>query len=129
MPEFERSETIDASPAHTYEFLADIHNLPKYVATMVMARPESANRLHVAAEVAGRHEEGDARFKSDSSRRRLEWGGTAGGYSGWLQVVPAGDDHRSTVTIHLTTSTDDESDEVQQALVETLHNIKRELGA
>lgn len=126
MPEYERSETIESDPAAAYEFLANPRNLPKYVATMVMAEPESRDRLRVAAEVAGRHEEGDARFHGDPARRRVEWGGTANGYHGWLEVAAAGDG-RSRVTIHLTTSTDEESDEVERGLTQTLANIKGEL--
>lgn len=126
MPEFERSETIESDPAAAYAFLADPRNLPKYVATMVLAEPQSRDRLRVAAEVAGRHEEGDASFHGDATRRRVEWGGTASGYRGWLDVAPAGDG-RSRVTIHLTTTTDDESDDVDRALTETLANLKAEL--
>lgn len=127
MPEFERSETIDASPVETYRFVSDPRNLPKYVATMVMAQPQSKDMLRVAAEVSGRHEEGDARFKGDEHRRRIEWGGTANGYSGWLQVDPDRDGGRARVTIHLTTATEDERDEIERALDETLNRIKGEL--
>lgn len=96
---------------------------------MVKAEPESKGRLHVAADVSGRHEEGDARFHGDAHRRRIEWGGTASGYGGWLQVEPDGEGRRSRVTIHLTTTTDHESDEVERAIDETLRNIKSELRA
>jgi ABC-type Zn2+ transport system substrate-binding protein/surface adhesin len=73
----------------------------------------------------GRHEEGDARFRADSAARRIEWGGSGtSDYHGWLQVADA-EPGSSTVTIHLSTTSPDDADQVEQALAETLANIGR----
>lgn len=86
MRDFERTTTVNASPEDAFRFLADPSNLPRYVATMSAAQPEGSGRLHVAADVQGRYEEGDTRFGVDASSRRVEWGTEgSGGYGGWLQ--------------------------------------------
>jgi len=90
MAEYERSETVPASGAAVYAYVADPANLPVYISTMVRAGAVSGGHLHVAAEVEGRHEEGDARFRADSAARRIEWGGSGtSDYHGWLQVADA----------------------------------------
>ncbi len=128
MAEYERSETVQASGANVYAYVADPANLPAYISTMVRADAVSGGQLHVAAEVEGRHEEGDARFRADSAARRIEWGGSGtSDYHGWLQVADA-EPGSSTVTIHLSTTSPDDADQVEQALAETLANIGRVVG-
>jgi len=128
MAEYERSETVPASGANVYAYVADPANLPAYISTMVRADALSGGHLHVAAEVEGRHEEGDARFRADSAARRIEWGGSGtSDYHGWLQVADA-EPGSSTVTIHLSTTSPDDADQVEQALAETLANIGRVVG-
>jgi len=128
MVEYERSKTIPASGAIVYAYVADPANLPAYISTMVRADAMSGGELHVAAEVEGRHEEGDARFQADSAARRIEWGGSGtSAYHGWLQVADA-EPGSSTVTIHLSTMSADDADQVEQALAETLANIGRGVG-
>ena len=124
MPDFERSTRVAADPEAAFRFLADPSNLPRYVATMVFARPEEGEHLRVAAEVEGRHEEGEARFRTAPSQRRIEWGAEDGGkYGGWLQVLEAGDG--ATVTIHLHMEHDQDEAEVNRVLDETAGNIER----
>jgi uncharacterized protein YndB with AHSA1/START domain len=128
MPDFERTATVAVSPEEAFRFLADPANLPRYVATMTAAQPEDGGRLHVAAEVQGRHEEGEARFRSDPAQRRIEWGAEAGsGYGGWLQVSPS--DGGSSVTIHLHVVHDQDRSEIDRVLDETAATIERLLGA
>ena len=128
MAEYERSETVPASGATVYAYVADPANLPAYISTMVRAGAMTGGELHVAAEVEGRHEEGDARFQADSAARRIEWGGSGtSDYHGWLQVADA-ESGSSTVTIHLSTTSADDADQVEQALAETLANIGRGVG-
>jgi len=128
MAEYERSKTVPASGATVYAYVADPANLPAYISTMVRADAVSGGHLHVAAEVEGRHEEGDARFRAGSAARRIEWGGSGtSDYHGWLQVADA-EPGSSTVTIHLSTTSPDDADQVEQALAETLANIGRVVG-
>lgn len=128
MPDFERTTTVSVSPDEAFGFLAEPRNLPQYIATMVLAQPEAGERLRVAAEVEGRHEEGDARFRSDAAQRRMEWGAEgASGYRGWLQVSNA--DGGSSVTIHLHLAHDEDESEINRVLDETVRNIDQLLGA
>jgi hypothetical protein len=128
MRDFERTTSVAADPDEAFRFLADPSNLPGYVATMSAARPEGAGRLHVAADVQGRHEEGDARFRADASSRRLEWGAEGSdGYRGWLQV--AGAQGGASVTIHLSVPHDDDEAEINRVLDQTIANIQTRLGA
>lgn len=81
----------------------------------------------MAADVLGRHEEGEARIKVDDVGRRMEWAGEEGhGYRGWLQVVAAATG--SSVTIHIEGARQDEEPEIERALDETVENIERMLG-
>ena len=116
-----------AAPAdRVFECLADPANMPKYVAMMTTAVPRGGDTVHVAAEVQGRHEEGDAQVRADPDRRRLEWGGAGEGrYRGWLEVVEATDGSSVTVQIH--TEHDSPGDEavINRAFDETMERIKQ----
>jgi len=127
MAEYERSATVNATPAATYDYLADPRHMPDYVATMTQAQRSDGGHLHVAAEVEGRHEEGDAMFRSDPVSRRLEWGREGHAYRGWLTV--GGDDGPiSTVTIHLETHDESDGAAIERALDETIANIQHSLS-
>jgi uncharacterized protein YndB with AHSA1/START domain len=127
MAEFERTVTVATAPDNAFRFLADPRNLPRYVARMTVAQPEGGNTLRVAAEVEGRHEEGDARFRSDPAARRIEWGaGNSTGYRGWLQVAESGDG--ASVTIHLHVEREEDEAEIDRVLDETVSNIERLLA-
>lgn len=127
MPDFERTATVTAAPEDAFQFLADPSNLPKYVATMSLAKPEEGHRLHVAAEVQGRHEEGDARFTADAAQRRIEWG--AGGqsrYAGSIAVSEANGGSSVHIRIHVEHEQDE--GEINRAMDETVSNIERLLS-
>lgn len=127
MRDFERSVTVTADPDEAFRFLADPGNLPRYIARMVLARPEDGERLHVAADVEGRHEEGHARFRPDPAARCLEWGAEQGsGYRGSLQVSE--DAQGALVTIRLHLNRDEDEAEVNRVLDETAANIERLLS-
>jgi hypothetical protein len=127
MADFERSLSVVASPSAAFSALSDVRNLPRYVATMVMATRGQGDDLHVAADVQGRHEEGDARFHVDQAGRRLDWGGEGEShYRGWLQVLESAEG--SSVTVHIHTVHDQDPAEVDRALDETMLNIERLLA-
>lgn len=124
MPDYTRTVTVAAAPDAVFGVLADPRNLPRYVATMVDAEPEQGSRVHVAADVQGRHEEGDADFRTDAAARRMEWSGAGqSGYRGRLEVAAAGDG--STVTIALHVVHDADGGEIDRVLDETVANIER----
>jgi hypothetical protein len=126
MAEFERSTTVAAPADDAFRYLADAANLPSYIATMVMAEPASLDRLRVAADVEGRHEEGEASFRADAGSRRLEWSGDPqSAYRGWLEVSET--EGGSSVTVHLHTEREEDAAEVDRALDETVRNIKTRL--
>jgi hypothetical protein len=124
MAEYEKSQSVSGRAADIYDYLADPAHLTEYVATMVQAQVVSRGHLHVAADVSRGHEEGEAMFRSDSAARRIEWGGREGhAYSGWLAVAEGGSATESVVTIHLSTSDDENAAEIERAISETLGNI------
>lgn len=128
MADYEQTRSIRADPDAAFAFLSDAKNMPSYVSTMVGARPVSAERMEVAADVEGRHEQGAALVHANAEQRRLEWSGESGrGYHGWMHVAPV-DAGGSTVTIHLVTAGDEDAHEIEQALSETLANIERRLS-
>jgi uncharacterized protein YndB with AHSA1/START domain len=128
MAEHERAISVDADPDEAFRSLTDPINLPRYVATMVSVVPGDGGRLRVAADVQGRHEEGDAQVVVDEAARRMEWAGKGdGAYRGWLEVTAQG--MGSSVTIHLEGVRDDERAETDRALDETVANIERMLGS
>lgn len=127
MVDFERTVSVDAAPDEAFRFLTDPDNLPRYVETMISAEPGEGGRLRVAADVQGRHEEGEARLRVDEAKRRMEWAGDGGSvYRGWLEVGAAGTG--SSVTIHIEGARDDERTEIERALDQTAANIQRMLG-
>ena len=128
MADFERSATIQASADATYEYLADPRHMPEYVAMMTRAEPSRGGHLHVAAEVEGRREEGEAMFEADDAARRLEWGREGHEYHGWLAVTGLTGADTSTVTIHLETHSEPDAAEVDRALDETMARIQRAMS-
>ena len=128
MAEYERTATVHAAPGATYAYLSDPRHLPDYVATMTQAERSVGDHLHVAADVQGRHEEGEAVFRADPLARRLEWGREGHDYRGWLTVAQGGDDRTSSITIHLRTHEESEGAEVERALEETMRRIETALS-
>jgi uncharacterized protein YndB with AHSA1/START domain len=127
MVDHERTVAVDAAPDEAFRSLTDQSNLPRYVATMISAEPGEGDRLRVAADVQGRHEEGEARFEVDEAERRMQWAGEEGtGYRGWLEVVAA--ETGSSVTIHIEGARDEDRADTDRALDETAENIQRMLS-
>ena len=127
MADYERSVTVAAAPDTAFEFLAEPTNLPRYVATMVEADPRQGEELRVAADVQGRHEQGEAHFHADSSARRMEWSAAGeNDYSGRLEVRPSSEG--STVTIQIHVAGDADATEINRVLDDTAANIERLLA-
>jgi hypothetical protein len=115
---------VNAGPDEAFITLANVDNLPRYVATMTRADETGNQTLHVAADVEGRHEEGNAAFRPDPARHRIEWGGEDGSrYNGWMQIAPDGSG--SSVTIHLHVPHTGEDAEINRVLDQTVNNIQR----
>jgi hypothetical protein len=128
MADYERSVSVAAAPDAAFQFLAEPTNLPRYVATMVEAKPGRGEELHVAADVQGRHEQGEAHLHADPKTRRMEWGSPGeNDYSGRLEVTPASDGSKVTIEIHVAGDADE--NEINRVLDETAANIERLLVA
>lgn len=102
MPEFERSQRINASPDTVYAFVADVSNLPQYLPTTKAAQPQGGGRVRVQGGGQGFEYDSDGYFRADPAARRLEWGADERDYHGWLTIVEAGG--ASDVTVHLSFS-------------------------
>jgi len=125
MGDYVRIVGLTASADRAFECLADPANMPRYVAMMTTVTPKGGDTVHVAAEVQGRHEEGDAHVQADPTRRRLEWGGEGeGGYRGWLEVVEAEEGSSVTVNIHTEHDGPDDDAVINRAFDETMERIK-----
>jgi uncharacterized protein YndB with AHSA1/START domain len=88
MPDFERSITVPVDPDTAFDYVSDPKHLPEFVADMTGARRKPGQQrteLHVTAEVDGRHEEGDTRFRADRWSRSVDWG-THPDYRGTMRV-------------------------------------------
>lgn len=125
MGDYERTVELAVSADRAFECLADPANMPKYVAMMTTAVPAGGETLHVAAEVQGRHEEGDAHVHADPTARRLEWGGEKeGGYRGWLQVTESAGGSSVTVHIHAEHDSPDDEAVINRGFDETMRRMK-----
>ena len=125
MADYERTVELAAPADRAFECLADPANMPRYVAMMTAADPKGGDTVHVAAEVQGRREEGDAYVHTDAARRRLEWGGEGeGGYRGWLEVGET--DGGSTVTVHIHAEHDSAEDQalINRGFDETMRRMR-----
>lgn len=122
-----RSTTDVSAPADTvFDYLADVDNLPDYFAGMRSAEATGGEEVHTVAEGPhGETYEGEAWFRVDPDRRRLEWGSEGGShYSGHLEVTPVDGGARVEVAISTEHA---EGDEVQQGLDETVATIKEQV--
>jgi uncharacterized protein YndB with AHSA1/START domain len=105
MPDYEYTQTINASPDEVYAFVSNVENLPQYLPTTKSAQPQGEGRVRVQGEANGHQYDSDGTFTADASLRRLEWSADeANRYAGWLAIT--GQDATSQVTVHLTFGTE-----------------------
>lgn len=105
MPEYEYTQTINASPDEVYAFVSNVENLPQYLPTTKSAQPQGEGRVRVQGEANGHQYDSDGTFTADAALRRLEWSADeANRYAGWLAIT--GHDSTSQVTVHLTFGTE-----------------------
>ena len=100
--------------------MADVDNLPRYVPQLTGAHRLGGDKVEVEARYEGHTQKGEAWFRSDGSRRRIEWGAPGGDYHGWLQVNSEGDGSR--LTLFLATAHGDAPD---SDVMGTLDAIRR----
>ena len=131
MPDFERSITVPVDPDTVFDYVSDPKHLPEFVATMTSARRnpgQQRSELHVTADVNGRHEEGDTRFRADRWSRSLDWGSHPD-YRGTMRVERA-DDTGSRISLLLRIRDPrGEHKRIEQALDETMTRLTERLAA
>jgi hypothetical protein len=86
----EHTHHVAADADKVYAALADVSNLPHYVPQMTSAKPHDGHTQH-----------GEAWFRTDDAKRRIEWGAEGSDYNGWLQVDP--DEEGSRLTLYVAT--------------------------
>ena len=123
MGTYEQSTTVSAPADALFDYLADVGNLPKYMAQMTSAERTGAEEVHTTAEVEGERVAGDAWFRVHDDTHTIEWGSEGPNqYHGELEVT--GDAAESQVAVRVTTEHDD-GPAIQQGLDETVANVKR----
>ena len=118
--EHEHTEHVAAPPDAVYAAIAEPDNLPHYVPQVTGVERGAADKLIVEARYEGHTQRGEAWFRSDASRRRIEWGAPSSDYHGWIEVSP--DAEGSRLTLFLATSRGDASD---SEVMGTLDAIRR----
>ncbi|ONI84076.1 hypothetical protein ALI144C_15325 [Actinosynnema sp. ALI-1.44] len=121
MTAYHRTRTLHAGEDRVFEYLADVHNLPKYFDQMTMAKPVGDDKVDVEAKVHGKTERGKAWFRADRTARRIQWGSETSPYSGVLDITA--DQDRTVVDIELHTEHTTDT-EINQALDATLDHIQ-----
>jgi hypothetical protein len=132
MGTYEGSTGVTADPDELFAYLADVHNLPDYFASMREAEPageaegdapDDSIAVHTVADVDGTRREGEAWFTTDADARTLRWGSEGPSHYGGELRVDADGDVASTVTVRLHTE-HVEGERIQEGLESTLAQIK-----
>lgn len=123
MGDYKHSQEVDAPAGRLFDYLCDVRNLPRYFSAMTSAEPTGGDAVRVVADLGGTTREGEAWFRADRERRRLEWGSEGpNDYHGYLDVT--GDGTTSAVTVFLHTERHD-SGEIDQGIMDTLAAVGR----
>lgn len=127
MADYENTTEVSASPEALFDYLAEIGNLPEYMARMRSASAVSGgDAVQTVAELPdGQVVEGEAWFRVDRDARRIRWGAEGPrDYHGELAVEASGQGARVWVRI----STENvESDEVQRGVDTTVETIREKV--
>lgn len=123
MADYHSTADVEAPAEALFEYLADVDNLPDYFARMRSAERTGGEEVHTVAEgPRGETYEGEAWFRVDAARKRIEWGSEGEShYSGHLEVTTVGDGSRVEVLISTEHAT---GEEIQQGVDSTVATIK-----
>lgn len=130
MPEYEHSITVSAAPDAVFDFVSDVHNMPRYLPTVKSAEPQGDERVRVQGQANDQSYDSDGHFHLDKAARRMEWGSDGEhAYKGWMQVTDAGSG-QSQVTVHLSFAPPKYvSDNLEKGTGDRDATIQEELGA
>jgi uncharacterized protein YndB with AHSA1/START domain len=118
--EHEHTEHVAASPDRVFAAIADPENLPHYVPQLTAVQRGDGDKLAVEARYEGHTQHGEAWFRAEEAKRRIEWGAPGSEYRGWIEVSPEADGSR--LTLFLTTARGNASD---SEVMGTLDAIRR----
>ena len=126
MADFRGTTTVQAPAQQVFDYLSDVGNLPEYMAMMTSARRGDGDAVHTTASLPdGSEVEGEAWFRTDADARRVEWGAQGPhDYRGELEVTGDGGTSQVTMRLH-TTRAEDDDEQVQGGIDETLADIAR----
>ncbi|WP_414938255.1 SRPBCC family protein [Amycolatopsis sp. cmx-11-51] len=130
MGDYQKSITVDVTPARLFAYLSDVRNLPKYMPRLTSAEPTDGNKVEVTAQISpddapDRKVEGEAWVNVIEDGKRLEWGATGPhDYHGELHIGPGDTAQNATLVVELHTERT-EGDQVDRGLTETLSGIKQ----
>jgi uncharacterized protein YndB with AHSA1/START domain len=118
--EHEHTEHVAAPPERVFAALADVANLPRYVPQVTAAERIEGERVRIEARYEGHTQTGEVWFRTEDSKRRIEWGSPGSGYHGWIEVDPEPEGSR--LTLFLATVRGDAPD---REVMGTLDAIRR----
>ncbi|MFI6027285.1 SRPBCC family protein [Amycolatopsis magusensis] len=128
MPSYHHTGTVDVPAEDLFGYLAEPGNLPHFLPSMTEAHREGGDRVHVEAEVHGKHVEGEAWLRVDQGARTLRWGAPGeDDYHGELSVTET-EPGTSEVTIELHTERAG-GDDVQRGLEEAVATLSQRAAA
>lgn len=130
MPDFERSITVAVDPDTAFDYVSDPSHLPEFVATMTGARRrpgQQRSELHVTAEVGGRREEGDTRFRTDRWSRSVDWGSHPD-YRGTMRIEGAGEAGSRISLLLRIRDPRGEQRQIEQVMDETMQTLAKRLA-
>jgi hypothetical protein len=130
MPDFERHMMVAVDPDTAFAYVADPTHLPEFVSMLTEARHEPGRQrteIHVAAEVNGRREEGDTRFRADRWSRSIDWGDPPD-YRGTVRIEAAAGGSRISLLLRVRDPRG-EASLIDQAIDETMAKLSEVLTA
>jgi carbon monoxide dehydrogenase subunit G len=101
--EHEHTQHVAADADRVFTALSDVDNLTEFIPQVTAVHQKEGETVEVEARYDGGTQTGEAWFRSDGERRRIEWGSAGSDYHGWLQVDPDGEGSRLTLflaTVH-----------------------------
>jgi len=126
MPDFERSQDVDAAPEAVWRVVSDPSRLAEWLPTTTASRPAGDDAVELRGESHGHDYDIRGGFVTDDAARRLSWDSPRrSGYRGDLTVAEHPDGSRVTVRVTIPQTPADADEEIARGLHEALDRIGR----
>ena len=86
--EHEHTEHVAAPPNQVFAAIADPENLPHYVPQLTAVQRADGDKLTVEARYEGHTQRGEAWFRADESKLRIEWGAPTASITAGFKLAP-----------------------------------------